>query len=310
MPVLKILLVAATLFFALLWGIYRFAFGVKRVHPENAHNIPNGEQYRPERARMTKMIDDMLAVPCDRVSITSRDGLTLSARYYHIADGAPVEIELHGYRGSAIRDFCGGNRLSREAGRNMLLIDQRGNGESGGRAITFGVKERYDCLDWIGYVLKRFGPDTKILISGISMGAATALMVAGMEELPANVVGVVADCPFTSPREIICKVGRDLHLPMKILYPLVRLGARLFGGFDPDSVSAVEGVRHARVPVLLMHGDDDRFVPCDMSRELYRNCTTECTLLVTPKAGHGLSFILDEAAYTRATSEFARKLGV
>lgn len=307
--VIVILLICAIFVFALLKGVFRFAFGVRRVHPENAHDIPKGEQYQPERARMTKMIDDMLAVPCERVSIISRDGLKLSARYYHVADGAPVEIELHGYRGSAIRDFCGGNRLSREAGRNVLLIDQRGNGESEGRAITFGVKERYDCLDWIRYVLNRFGPDTKILLSGISMGASTALMVSGMD-IPDNVKGVVADCPFSSPKEIICKVGRDLHLPMNLLYPVVRLSARIFGGFDPDSVSAAEAVKHCRIPVLLMHGDDDRFVPCEMSRQIHANCASDCTLLITPRAGHGLSFILDQESYARAASELAQKAGV
>jgi len=293
---------------AFLYGIFLFAFCNLRKHPEKPRDIPNGEQYRKQREWMERMIEDMLAVPCERVTTRSHDGLVLSARYYHAADGAPVEIEFHGYRGSAIRDFCGGNPLSREAGRNMLLVDQRGNGESGGRVITFGIKERQDVLTWVEYVRSRFGKDVPILLSGISMGASSVIMAAGMN-LPGNVRGVVADCPFSSPEAIIKKVGRQMHLPMNLLYPAVRLSARLFGGFDPNAASAVEAARDSKIPILLIHGEDDRFVPCDMSREIHAACPVS-ELHTTPEAGHGLSFIVDRDGYANAVARFCKRLGL
>lgn len=299
---------AAAVFFVFIYGIFAFTFRTPRKHPEKPREIPNGEQYQHQREWMTRMIEDMLVAPCERVTTRSFDGLTLSARYYHVADGAPVEIEFHGYRGSAIRDFCGGNPLSRENGRNILLVDQRANGESGGCVITFGVKERYDVLTWVDYVIQRFGKDVPILLSGISMGASSVIMASELD-LPANVRGIVADCPFSSPREIIKKVGRDIHLPMNLLYPAVRLGAMLFGGFDPDSASALEAARNSKIPILLIHGEDDRFVPCDMSRAIHAACPVS-EIHTTPEAGHGLSFILNKQGYADAIDRFCKRLGL
>ena len=209
---------------------------------------------------MLSLICELDGIPFEPVTITAFDGVQLCGRYYHVRDGAPVQIELHGYRGNALRDFCGGNKLAREAGMNTLLVDERANGRSGGRTITFGVKERRDCLSWIECANSRFGP-VPIFLAGVSMGAATVLMAAGLP-LPANVAGIIADCPYSSPEAIIRKVCReDMHLPPALLMPFVRLAARLFGRFRLDGASAVEAARDTGIPILLLHGEDDRFVP-------------------------------------------------
>ena len=303
---MPVLIIAAVLLLIILFTAYitwRIAFYNPLAREETPYELPKGEQYEQGREGMLALIAEMDALPFERVSITARDGMQLSGRYYHVADGAPVQIQMHGYRGSAIRDFCGGNKLAREAGQNTLVIDQRAHGKSGGSTISFGVKERYDCLDWIDYVIRRFGPDTEIYLSGVSMGAATVLMAAGLD-LPANVLGVVADSPYSAPETIIRKVCRDMKLPPALVWPFLRLGARLFGGFDPCAASAVEALRHARVPVLIIHGEDDRFVPCEMSRELAAACASEIRLETFPGAGHGLSFIVDFDRYKRTTNAF------
>jgi len=171
---------------------------------------------------------------------------------------------MHGYRGSAIRDFCGGAKLARALGHGVLLIDERAHGKSGGRTIGFGVTERWDCLSWTEEVRRRLG-DVKVILSGVSMGAATVLMASELP-LPETVVGVVADCPFSSPEEIIAVVAGRMGLPVRIAMPVIRLSARLLGGFNLREADAVRAVRSLKVPVLLIHGEDDRFVPCDMSR--------------------------------------------
>ena len=178
-------------------AVYGMAFfSNPRGRCEDAYDIPNNAQYRPERQRMRALVADALAVPCEEWRIRSFDGLKLVARYYHAADGAPLEIMMHGYRGSAIRDFCGGARLARELGRSVLLVDQRAHGKSQGRTIAFGILERRDCLSWIEEALRRQG-DVKVILSGVSMGAATVLMASELP-LPENGACIVADCPFSS----------------------------------------------------------------------------------------------------------------
>ena len=258
---------------------------------------------------MLELIDALVARPCEQVFIRSRDGLRLAARYYHCRDGAPLEIQFHGYRGSAIRDFCGGAAIALAAGHNVLLVDQRAHGKSEGRTICFGVKERFDCLDWVDYALRRFGPDARLLLCGVSMGASTVLMAGGLP-LPEQVKVIIADCPYSSPMEIIRKVCRDLRLPPRLMEPFLRLAARLYGGFSLTGASALEALRQCRVPVLLIHGEDDRFVPCQMSRDLRDACAAPVQLLTVPGAGHGLSFIVDRPAYEQAVARFvAQALG-
>ena len=234
--------------------------------------IPAGAQYREKREHMLSLIRGMEALPCEEIRIPAFDGVSLRARYYHLRDGAPLQIEMHGYRGAAVRDFCGGHALARELGMNVLAVDQRAHGESGGKVITFGVRERLDCQSWAQYAFLRFGPETPIYLAGVSMGAATVLMASALE-LPHTVRGIIADSPYTEPEAIIRKViSKDAHLPAGALLPFLRFGARLFGRFDLRGASALEAVGRTEIPILLIHGEDDRFVPCDMSRELAAAC--------------------------------------
>lgn len=149
------------------------------------------------------MIRDTLSIPYEDVFITSFDGLRLHAKFYAASERkAPVQIMFHGYKSSAERDFCGGLREGIDGGFNVLLVDQRAHGESEGKYLTFGVNERFDCLSWASYAAERFGNDVKIYLYGISMGAATVLMASALP-LPKSVSGIVADCGYTSPKDII-----------------------------------------------------------------------------------------------------------
>ena len=142
------------------------------------------------------------------------------------------------------------------------------------------------------------------MITGISMGAATVMMALG-EDLPKNVVCALADCGYTSPKEIIKKVLRDLHLPSAVFYPLIKLGARIFGRFNLEEYSSLEGVRASKIPVIFIHGDDDAFVPCEMSERLHGACASEHKRLVfISGAGHGLAFPKDKEGYCDALREF------
>lgn len=272
---------------------------------EDVFSMPDTEQYNVFRAQSEKMIRDTLSIPYEDVFITSFDGLRLHAKFYAASERkAPVQIMFHGYKSSAERDFCGGLREGIDGGFNVLLVDQRAHGESKGKYLTFGVNERFDCLSWASYAAERFGNDVKIYLYGISMGTATVLMASALP-LPKSVSGIVADCGYTSPKAIICSVLRDHHVPAAPVYAVAKLGARLFCGFDLDSASAPDALRRSHIPVLFIHGDDDRFVPCRMSRENFEASAAEHKkLLIVHNAGHGLSYMLDRPAYLSALHEF------
>ena len=248
-------------------------------------------------------------MPSEEFSINSFDGLRLYAKYYEFAPGAPIEIMFHGYRGSAERDLCGGVQRCFALGRSALIVDQRGSGKSEGRIISFGINESRDCHSWVNFAIEHFGQDVKLILTGISMGAATVMVAAG-KELPKNVVGVLADCGYTSPKEIIKLVIRKLKLPPNLLYPFVKLGARLYGGFDLESASPIEAMKNCSVPIIFCHGEADNFVPCDMSRANFSACAAKKELLTIPDAGHGLAYLVDGKGYLSALAAFAPSWGL
>ena len=305
--ILVSVLLAAVLFLSYL--AYRKAFYASPHDRAEPTAPPQEGQYLKHEPRMSELIALMQSIPYEQVEITARDGTRLVGRYIHIRDGAPLQIQCHGYRGGPNRDFSGGNKLAREMGHNTLLIEQRAHSSSGGRTITFGIRERYDVLDWVEYAVSRFGTQTQILPVGVSMGAATVLMAAETD-LPPQVRGIVADSPYSSPYAIIRKVCAQMGFPPAPAMPLVCLGARLWGGFSLRAASAVEAVRHATVPMLIIHGEDDRFGPCDMSREIAVSAAQagrDVTLFTVKDAGHGISFIEDPEGYRQTVGNFIEK---
>ena len=304
--ILTIILLITAAVAAASYFCYRLAFSVPKQSREALFEMPDTEQYAPYSAEARQMISDALEIPYKEAVVTSYDGLRLFGKCYIASADAPWLIMLHGYRSGAERDFCGGLKFGIDSGFNVLLVDQRAHGKSEGKCLTFGIKERYDCLTWINYVISQAGGSCKIALYGMSMGAATVLMAAG-SELPKNVACIVADCGYTSPKAIIKKVIREMHYPVFPTYALVRLGGMLFGGFDIEEYSAVQAMEKCDIPVLFIHGDDDRFVPCDMGRENHRHCRAEGKkLLIVPNAGHGMSYMSDKRAYLGTVSEFLK----
>lgn len=284
---------------------YKICFHVAKDHFEDPYEKVNNPQFQAVQHLMDKSTGIMESTACEFVTIQSHDGLTLHGRYYDVAKNAPVIIVFHGYRSSTLRDAAGGFSLGLKMGYNVLAVDQRAHGKSGGRVISFGIKERYDCLKWIEYVNQRLGKDTPIILCGISMGAATVLMSASLD-LPKNVRGIIADCPYSSPAAIIRKVCRDIGYPPALAFPVLWLGALIFGRFRLCSCDAVIAVRNTDIPILLIHGGDDRFVPCQMSKDIYENCADHAQLHIFPDAGHGLSYIIDHIRYEEICLKFLK----
>ena len=287
---------------------FRLVFYAPR-RPEPEFPVPPGPAYEPYHAQMIEGIKRLRSQPHETFTILSDDGLPLSGRYFEYAPGAPMEIMFHGYRGSADRDMCLGMDRAFALGHSCLSVDQRTTGGSGGKVITFGIREYRDCLRWVEFAVAHFGPDVRIILTGISMGGATVLMAAG-EELPPNVVGVLADCAYTSARAIMHKVSRQLKLPPRLMYPLIRLGGILFGGFDLEENAPIRAMERVRIPVIFAHGEADDLVPCSMSWENYEACTAPKGIFTAPDAAHGLCYLAAGEEYIRALREFWTAQGV
>ena len=261
---------------------------------------PQYDPYRPEMRRLYRQLSDR---PCEFVSVTSQDGLKLSGRYYHVKDGAPLDIGFHGYRSHPFTDFSGGTELSFQMGHNVLLIDERAHGRSEGNTISFGILERLDLLDWVNYAVDRFGDDVKILLYGVSMGGATVLMASDLP-LPQNVKGIIADCPYAKPLDVILHVGKQRSFPNWLIKPFAILAAKIYGGFDLLETDVERAVKHTKVPILILHGEDDRYVPCSMS-EVAAQANPEMVRRFTfPGAAHGISYLVDTARYHQIVREF------
>ena len=282
---------------------YYIAFKGDRRRQAPTHEIPKGKQFDAFRNQMLANIDRLMAAPYERVTVRSYDGLKLVGKLYKGNPGAPLILFFHGYRSTAERDGSGGFQLCREKSWHILMVDERAHGESEGRTITFGVRERKDCQTWARYAAKRFGPETPIFLWGISMGAATVLMASNLV-LPDSVRGLVADCGYDTPAGIIRETIRHWKLPMFPTYPCVALGARLFGGFRITETSALACVKHARLPILLIHGEDDHIVPCAMVHSLHGACASQVEVLTVPGAGHGISWYVDMPTYQETLLRF------
>lgn len=299
-----LVLVIAAILFLLHYG-YKLAFYYKDPLA-SPYEYTDDDQTRKCKEVLDSAIAEFENASYEDVTITSDDGLKLAGRYYHVADGAPMEIQCHGYKGNATRDFCGNWKIAREAGRNVLLIDERCHGKSEGHTITFGILERKDVMNWIQYAIQRFG-NVPIMLSGVSMGAATVLMVSGME-LPENVKAVIADCPYDAPANIIKKVlGKDMGMPVGIVYPLIRLGGMLYGKFNLEAASPVETVKQSKVPILLIHGDDDRFVPYEMSCNIHAAAPDKIEFHTIQGAGHALNYVTAPEEYKEIVHAFTEK---
>ena len=305
MTMWMILLSIAVIFLLICYGCYRFAFyaAPRKERPADFIDLPPGKAYEPHYDQMTQWVRQIRQLPREQFEITAFDGLKLHGTYYEYAPGAPIELMFHGYRGNAERDLPGGVHRCFACGRSALVVDQRCSGKSDGRTITFGIRERKDCLKWVDFAVDHFGPDVKLILTGISMGAATVMMAAG-EDLPENVIGILADCGYTSPKAIMSHVMGQMHLPAKLCWPFVRWGARIFGRFDPEECSPMEAMSRCKKPVIFFHGEDDDFVPCHMSRELYEACPTRKSILTVPGADHGLSYVIAPEKYLEFLADF------
>jgi hypothetical protein len=252
----------------------------------------------------------LLSNSLEEIEIKSRDGLKLHG-YYLPADKPSdrLVIGLHGYTSCGLSDFAAHSYFFHKQGFDCLIVDHRAHGKSEGDYVGFGILDRFDCLKWIEYIEKRFNGEKRILLHGTSMGATTALMTAGFaDKLPESVKAVIADCAFTSPYDVFAHIlKRDYHMgPFPVLTINEKLSQKR-AGYGFKDYSTLTAVKETKLPILFIHGKEDKFVPTWMSQKNYEECCSPKELLLIENAGHGASYYENTEQYESAEIDFIDK---
>lgn len=275
-----------------------------RNQAAKTEEILEKEQARRERNEGIRWINGM---NCEKVQIKSRDGLRLAGYYLEAERPKRLVALFHGWRGSWGHDFGACIRWLYEEGTSLLLVEQRAQGESDGKYMGFGILEREDCHVWLDWLGQRNPKRLPVYLYGVSMGAATVLMAAG-EELSEDVKGVIADCGFTSPYEMVYRFGqKNFRLPEHPVMDQLNWLFQKRAGYGLKEYSVPEAMKHCTVPVLFIHGKADTFVPYEMTVRNYEVCRAWKKLLLVEGADHCMSFLKDREAYKEALKELFRE---
>ena len=287
---------------------YLFRAALEREEPPSARfvrmRIMNGAPLRDAVAALSAGAKALEEREHTVVSIKGHDNEELIGHYYTRKDAKRVVIAVHGWRSSWSRDFGIISEFLDTLECNVLYVEQRGQNASGGQYMTFGLHERYDCRAWVKWLNKTVNVmRLPIYLIGISMGASTVLMASG-QRLPEDVKGIISDCAFTSPHDIWAYVIKEkMRLTYRIrsvmVNDMLKKKAKVYTEY-----STIDAMRDNRVPVLFIHGTDDKLVPVEMTYKNYIACTAKKELLVVPGADHGVRCSVDPERYRRALSAF------
>ena len=242
----------------------------------------------------------------ETVEITSYDGTKLVGHYFKAKNPKRVIIAMHGWRSAWNYDYAGISEFFERNGCSVLYAEQRGQNASGGDYMGFGVIERYDCLEWAKFLADGECCDIPIYLYGVSMGAATVMMTSNLD-LPKNVSGIIADCGYTSPKEIWQHViENNLHIPYAFIAGRVDKEYKKYINAECD-YSCEEALSETKIPLLFIHGTDDKFVPIEMTYRNYKACASSKELLIVPGAGHAKCYALEKERYEIRMREFFKK---
>lgn len=239
-------------------------------------------------------------------TLRSPDGVSLHA--YYVRAPRPTRrtaVLVHGYTDNAVRMMPLGRMYERDLGYNILLPDLRYAGASGGTHIQMGWLDRLDVRRWLDVVPALFGDSATVVVHGVSMGAATTMMLSGEPGLPPRVRAFVEDCGYTSVWDQFRKeLGEQFGLPPFPLLYTASWVCRLRFGWDFREASAEAGVRRCTRPMLFIHGAADDYVPTEMVYVLYAAKPDPKALWVAPGAAHAMSYHDHPAEYTHRVSAF------
>ena len=286
------------------------------------------EQSYAEQVQETEMKQNLTAMTVvgkvwgrqhgiEQVEIMSEDGYRLKGVLMQ-ASGDAAEagqksadphrwvVLLHGYTGSKEMMY-GYAYWYWTHGYSVLAPDFRCQGESEGDYIGLGATDSKDLEGWIDLILER-EPEAEIVLHGLSMGASTALMYCGQENVPDNIKAVISDCAYTDAYSMFReKIGSWFHLPAFPIVDSAELMIRLRAGYDLKETSPLKAASTSSVPTLFIHGEEDRMIPVSMCRELYDAAACEKEIMIVEGAGHAQAADKDPARYFEEVEKFLRE---
>lgn len=281
--------------------------------PESFGNLVSGADMTEMRAVGEKNRQWLEDYGYERYTINADDGTKLIG--YLLKPEKPSKLFAfcaHGYRCEGRREFSGISQYYLSRGFNVFLVDHRAAGESEGKYLGFGYYEAKDSVKWLHFLNDTFGNDISIVIHGVSMGSATVMLMSSDENLPENVKLTVADCGYTSAWDEFTYKLADLKIPEKPLLPIVNAINIKKAGYDfKKDTNALESVKHARLPMLFIHGGADKFVPTFMVYLLFDACSHPVKdMMVVEGADHASSYVVGTQQYGAKIDEMLEKVGL
>lgn len=279
-----------------------------RVEPQEREKGKERLAGTPEIRKINECVEDAARQlensDSETVEIKAHDGVSLIGHWFPAQSPERIIVAMHGWRSTWSHDFGLIADFWRANNCSVLYAEQRGQNNSGGDHMSFGLLERHDCLAWAYWADEKMGKTMPIYLAGVSMGATTVLMASELE-LPDNVCGIAADSAFTSPHAIWKHVSENnLHIPYELHKSDADRLCKERIQISADAASTTEALKRCRVPVLFIHGTLDHFVPVEMTYDNYRACASEKRLLIVPGADHCMSYLTEKAAYERTAKEF------
>lgn len=304
------LLIIAGLFIIVIIGgsFYMLDYSLKPVN--RGRNLETSYEYMyKEYPYLKPWVDSLNHVSALKDTfIRADDGTRLHA--YYIAANRPTAktaVIVHGYTDNAIRMFMIGYLYNHDLNFNVLLPDLRDTGESGGDYIQMGWLDRLDVMQWMHVANQIYGDSTQMAVHGISMGAATTMMVSGMPQ-PEFVKCFVEDCGYTSVwDEFSYQLKEDFGLPAFPLMYTTSWLCQLKYGWNFKEASALKQVAKCHLPMLFIHGSADTYVPTWMVYELYDAKPEPKELWIVPGATHAMSYKDDTKEYVAKVRQFVDK---
>ena len=248
------------LFLLFLEELYRYVFcrGSSRLFTLLFDSKGHTDDYYEKRDAAAGRLR---AVPCETFTVTSARGEALKGFYYpNGAGGKKIAFLVHGYRSEHAETAGFFYDYYKSRGIDLFCCDHTASGESGGHFIGFDLFETEDCLLWLDFLAKKFGPDTQILLHGFSMGAATVMQMSS--RCPETVKFIIEDSGYENARASMDHQIGPLYQPLRLLN-------RMIAGYDWNDSDVTASLAASRIPMLFVHGQDDKLVPYENGPKLY-----------------------------------------
>ena len=278
-----------------------------------------GDRSRDERLAWSEMCDmypgmrewrdSLIQKDAMRDTTITYDGRTLHAWYVSAPClTASTALLVHGYTDCSIRMMPLGKMYNRELKMNILLPDLQNAGRSSGDHFQMGWLDREDVKVWARMCSTLFGDSVRIVVHGVSMGAATTMMMSGDADVVRNVKAYIEDCGYTSVEEQFSKELKErFGLPAWPLIPLASKMCEWRYGWNFEEASSLSQVAKCKKPMLFIHGTDDHFVPTQMIYPLYKAKPAPKEQWLAPGAAHARSYCKYPREYTTRVERFLRR---